>query len=131
MNASRSCSSERIGPHANLPSTMTTIRKMPSVQIALPRLPANGLSAAPSSAAWIGSVVSARTATINSFFMESRFTSSLRLDPYAGGPTGPPPHSGDLRFQNRHHADDDGEQRRAFDHRRGDAPRRPDPSGHR
>src|SRR4051812_15234466 len=116
MNASRSCSSPSTGPQANLPSTTTTITKIASVQIALPRLPANGLSASASSAAWIGSAVSARKATINSFFIASRFNVVNR----GRRAPRPPPASFLLRLQDRHHADDDGEQGRAFDHGRGD-----------
>jgi hypothetical protein len=44
----------------------------PERQIALPRFPANGLSATGSSAAWIGSALSAK-GDDKRFFIESRF----------------------------------------------------------
>src|SRR5262249_61717632 len=92
----------------NFPSTITTSTKITSVQSAFPRSPANGLSA-PSSAAYTGSAASVTSATVNSFFIASRFEvgTETRTTPRPRNP---------LCLQHRQHADDDGKQGRTFDH---------------
>src|SRR5947209_216660 len=99
----------RIGPQANLPRTTSTTTKISSVQTELPRSPANRLGASPpSSAASAGTaiiVIAATPATAN----------SARLIMPAS--------------QRSQQSDDDGEQRGAFDQRRGDDHRRADLAG--
>src|SRR3954471_20360945 len=123
MNCSRSLSSPSTGPHANFPSTITTSVKITSVQIALPTLPANGFNApsASSANAVAGSAVKPKTMSVVSRCFMSILERGARADDCsARSAPGSFVSRVRLRLEHCQHADDDGEQRRTFDHRGGD-----------